>query len=486
VNLNSFRLKIALLSGLITGLLLIGSGMALWRVSYQFNLDRLDHEIRNVGQANLDRVLGGDHWVRLEEALKFVSGDQASSKYVLWVKNYDRAVYQSPDWPTNLPPGSFTVSVRYETLDFPKPGQPLPPPPRRGEEISPQNPALPRRAAQFYTREAGGKIWRIGVMGNPYVTFILGADIGEFNTRMTELRNTFLAALPVVLLLAAGGAWLVARRALNPVTSLTHIAERVTAHGLDQRIPAMTRDQEFNRLVTVFNEMLNRLEESFQQATRFSADASHELKTPLARLQIELEQALENAPAGSPQQEVYSSLLDEISRLKAIVQKLLLLSLADAGRLQLQLQPVDLSAMLANVVEDCQAQAPTLKIESKIPPGYQVSADPDLLEQALQNLASNAIKYNHAGGLVQFELVVEADQTVVRIANTGPPIPPVDQESIFERFYRADPARSGQVEGTGLGLSLAREIIRAHDGELILEASDKRLTRFVAIFPAVS
>lgn len=486
MNLNSFRLKIALLSGLITGLLLIGSGMALWRVSYQFNLDRLDHEIRNVGQANLDRVLGGDHWVRLEEALKFVSGDQASSKYVLWVKNYDRAVYQSPDWPTNLPPGSFTVSVRYETLDFPKPGQPLPPPPRRGEEISPQNPALPRRAAQFYTREAGGKIWRIGVMGNPYVTFILGADIGEFNTRMTELRNTFLAALPVVLLLAAGGAWLVARRALNPVTSLTHIAERVTAHGLDQRIPAMTRDQEFNRLVTVFNEMLNRLEESFQQATRFSADASHELKTPLARLQIELEQALENAPAGSPQQEVYSSLLDEISRLKAIVQKLLLLSLADAGRLQLQLQPVDLSAMLANVVEDCQAQAPTLKIESKIPPGYQVSADPDLLEQALQNLASNAIKYNHAGGLVQFELVVEADQTVVRIANTGPPIPPVDQESIFERFYRADPARSGQVEGTGLGLSLAREIIRAHDGELILEASDKRLTRFVAIFPAVS
>ena len=169
-------------------------------------------------------------------------------------------------------------------------------------------------------------------MGNPYVTFILGADIGDFNARMIKLRNTFLATLPVVLLLAAGGAWLVARRALNPVTSLTHIAENVTAQGLNQRIPAMTWDQEFNRLVTVFNEMLSRLEESFQQATRFSADASHELKTPLARLQIELEQALENAPSDSSQQEIYSSLLDEISRLKAIVQKLLLLSLADAGR----------------------------------------------------------------------------------------------------------------------------------------------------------
>ena len=276
-----------------------------------------------------------------------------------------------------------------------------------------------------------------------------------------------------------------ARRALNPVTSLTRIAESVTAQGLNRRIPAMTRDQEFNRLVTVFNEMLNRLEESFQQATRFSADASHELKTPLARLQVELEQALENAPSGSPQQEVYSSLLDEISRLKAIVQKLLLLSLVDAGRLQLQLEPVNLSAILANVIEDCQAQAPTLKIESQISPSIQVNADPDLLEQAMQNLANNAVKYNKDGGVVQFELQSEADHALIRVANTGLQIPPADRDRIFERFYRADPARSGRVEGTGLGLSLAREIIRAHGGDLSLEASDDGFTRFVLNLPAM-
>ena len=117
-------------------------------------------------------------------------------------------------------------------------------------------------------------------MGNPYVTLILAADMGEFNDRMAELRNTYLAALLVVLVLVAGGSWLVARRALRPVTALTQTAERITAHGLDQRIPAMTHEQEFNRLITVFNEMMARLEQSFQQATRFSADASHELKTP--------------------------------------------------------------------------------------------------------------------------------------------------------------------------------------------------------------
>jgi len=486
VSLNSFRLKIALLSGLMTGLLVVGSGAVLWRVSCQFNLDRLDREIRNLGQGNLDRVLGGDHWVRLEEALKFVSGDKPSARFVLWVKNYDRVVYQSPGWPTNLPPESFPVSDRYETPGGPRLVEPLPPPPRRGEEISPRNPALPRKAPQFYTRQAEGQTWRMGVMGNPYVTLILGADIGEFNARMNELRNTFLATLPVVLLLAAGGAWLVAWRALRPVTALTRTAEQITARGLDQRIPAMTRDQEFNRLITVFNEMMDRLEESFQQATRFSADASHELKTPLARLQVELEQALESAPSGAPQQAVYSSLLDEISRLKAIVQKLLLLSLADAGRLQLQLQPVNLSAIFANVVEDCRAQAPSLNIEQQIPPGIRVSADPDLLEQALQNLAGNAIKYNRADGLVRFALVREAEQVVVRIANTGPPIPPADWESIFERFYRADPSRSGRVEGTGLGLSLAREIIRAHSGDLSLEASDEQLTRFAVKLPAIA
>ena len=99
MTLHSFRLKIALLSGLITGVLLVGSGFALWRISYQFNLERLDREIVNVGQANLDRVQGGDHWERLEDALKFASGRRSSPAFVLWVKHEDRVIYQSPGWP---------------------------------------------------------------------------------------------------------------------------------------------------------------------------------------------------------------------------------------------------------------------------------------------------------------------------------------------------------------------------------------------------
>jgi two-component system heavy metal sensor histidine kinase CusS len=481
--LNSFRFKIALWSGLIAGVLLVGSILVLWQVSYQFNLDRLDREIRSLGQANLDRVQGPEHWVRLEDALKFVSANQ-SAAFIVWVKNYDQRVYQSPDWPADLAAESFPEPVRYEGPAVPRPGEVLPPPPRRGEEISPRNPALPRKAPQFYNREAGGKTWRVGVMGNPYVTLILGANMDDFDARMGELRNHFVAAVLVALLLVAGGAWLVARRALLPVTTLTRTADRVTARGLDQRIPPLAGDREFNRLITVFNEMLDRLEQSFQQATRFSADASHELKTPLARLQIELEQAQENSPSGSPQQETYSSLLDEISRLKAIVQKLLLLALADAGRLKLNCEPTLLTRMLENVIEDCRAQAPQLSVEQDLAADIRVNADPDLLEQALQNLAGNAIKYNREGGRIRFALALESGQVILRVTNTGPGILSADRERIFERFYRTDKSRSNRVDGVGLGLSLSREIIRAHNGELVLEESEAGLTCFAVKLPA--
>ncbi len=481
---NSFRLKIALLSGLLTGLLLIGSGALLWQLTYRNELARVDRELRNLCAPALERVQGGDHWVRFEDALRFIAGSNAAPAYILSVKHEDRVIHQSSNWPAEIAPDDFPPLTDYETPGAPRPGGPLPPPPRRGEEISPRNPALPRKAPQFFTAHGDGKTWRLGVMGNPYMTIALGTDMREVNAGMAQLRRAYLFLLPAALLLVGLGAWFLAARALRPVTALTQTAERVTAQGLGQRIPAMTRDQEFNQLITVFNAMLDRLEASFLQATRFSADASHELKTPLARLQAELEHALQAPPAELPPQQVYSSLLEEIHRLKSIVQKLLLLSLADAGRLELKLEPVNVSAMLANVVEDSEALADGLKIEVESAADIRVRADAELLEQALQNLASNAIKYNREGGSIRFALTRVGDQVLIRVANTGTPIPEADRARIFERFHRADPARSGRVEGVGLGLSLAREIIRAHHGELALESSVADLTTFRVTLPA--
>ncbi len=493
MNLQSFRLKLALLSGLITGLLLVGTGVMLWRISYQFSLHRLDREILNLGQANLDREHGPAHYQRFEEALAFIAGEAPARSFLIMVRDpEDQVIFASRHWPTNLSASSFArLTGRLVPRGGPPEIAPLPPLQRPGLQEPPpgepprrEAPPLPRKVPRFETRVVNGQPWRFGIMGNPFNTLILGMNIEQFNTDLHRLRRACLLGLPVVLLLAGLGAWLLAQRALRPVATLTRTAERVTARGLDQRIPPMARDQEFNRLITVFNEMMDRLEKSFQQATRFSADASHELKTPLARLQAELEQALESAPSSSSQQQVYSSLLDEIGRLKAIVQKLLLLSLADAGQLRLKYEPVNLTRMLGNVIEDCQAQAPTLTVEQNLVPDAQVNADPDLLEQALQNLASNAIKYNQSGGRIRFELAREADRVLVRVSNTGPGIPPADRDRIFERFYRADPSRSSRVDGVGLGLNLSREILRAHGGDLVLGPAGEPLTVFVSWLPA--
>lgn len=477
LNGNSFRLKLALLSALISGGLLIGVGIVFWQLVYRMDLDRIDREIRNLGTPHLERVVGGDHWIRFENALRFVAGTNSPPTFILWVKNEDRVVHRSSHWPDLIDPETFPPLLAYESGEIPKPGE-LPPPPRRSEPISPSNPALPRKAPQFYTREADGRTWRIGVMGTPYSTLILGADLKEFTSGMRQLRNAYLAALPAVLLLVAAGAWFIASRALRPVKVLTTTVEGITAQGLDQRLTAEAHEAEFARLITVFNQMMDRLEKSFHQANRFSADASHELKTPLTILQGEFEAALQNAPDGSEQQRVYSVALEEIQRLKSIVQKLLLLSLADSGELKLDKESTDLGALLQDVTEDLPLLAGELKIETTAEAGMMISADRSLLRQALLNLLNNAIKYNQPDGRLSVALTRENGVAVLRIGNTGEGIPAANQPRIFERFYRADQSHSRRIDGVGLGLSLSREIIRAHQGELVLESSANGWTVF--------
>jgi two-component system heavy metal sensor histidine kinase CusS len=486
VNTNSFRLRIALLSALISGGLLVGAGVVFWQLTYRMDLARVDRELRNLGSPQLERINGGDHWVRFEGGLSFVARQDRQPTFILWVKHEDRVLHKSTHWPASLPPESLPELKAYEPPFVLAAGQPPPPPPRRGESISPGNPALPRKEPQFFTHIADGRSWRIGVMGNPYMTLVIGADLNEFMTGMTELRNAYLAALPVVLLLVAAGAWLVATRALRPVTTLTQTVEGITARGLDQRITTRAHEAEFARLITVFNQMLDRLEKSFHQATRFSADASHELKTPLTIMQGELEAALQAAPTGSDQQRTYGELLNEVQRLKSITQKLLLLSRADAGQLTLDLQDLNLSAMLEDVLEDTTIMAGDLKLEHNLQAGVHVRADADLLQQVLHNLATNAIKYNQPGGRIIFTLTSDANHVTLQVSNTGPGIPEADREKVFERFYRGDASRNRQTEGLGLGLSLAREIVRAHQGTLVLEQQTNGLTSFKLELPAVA
>lgn len=236
-------------------------------------------------------------------------------------------------------------------------------------------------------------------------------------------------------------------------------------------------------LIQVFNQMLSRLERSFTQASRFSADAAHELKTPLTILQGELERTLQQVDAGSVVQQRLSNLLDEVRRLSGIIRKLLLLSLADAGQMSLYLVCVDISQLLIEMVEDVELLAPHLSVQTDIIDQLRVQGDRDLLIQVLQNLFSNAIKYNLANGWIQIQARQTQTTALVTITNASRDIPLDDRQRIFDRFHRSDPSRTRKVEGIGLGLSLAREIARSHRGDLTLDETPSGQTAFTLTLP---
>jgi two-component system heavy metal sensor histidine kinase CusS len=230
----------------------------------------------------------------------------------------------------------------------------------------------------------------------------------------------------------------------------------------------------------VLNRMMDRLEASFRQATRFSADASHELKTPLAIMQGELENALQATAPGSADQQLFCNLLEETQRLTTITRSLLLLAQADAGQLKLALEPVNLSAELESMIEDARVLAGDLRLtfETHLPPDVRLPADRALLHTVIFNLLSNAIKYNEPDGRIELRLESSPGKIIFTIGNTGPGIPAADQASVFERFHRARRPNTPRVDGIGLGLSLAREIVRAHGGELSLKESRSGWTAF--------
>ena len=200
-------------------------------------------------------------------------------------------------------------------------------------------------------------------------------------------------------------------------------------------------------------------------------------------MQGELERTLQQAEPGSEVQQGLSNLLDEVRRLSGIVRKLLLLSLADAGQMNLHRVEVDLSGLLIEMLEDMELLAPHLETQTEIAEGLCVQGDRDLLIQVLQNLISNAIKYNLPKGWIRIEAHRQGATVSITISNCSKEIPVSDRNRIFDRFHRGDPARTRQVEGIGLGLSLAREIARAHAGDLTLVPTLSGQTAFTLALP---
>jgi len=466
--MRSFRTRLALASAVLAGSALIGFGMTSWWLIYQAKVSRLDEAIKS----QLMRVSRSSK--RIGSLTRRFGINEDTPIAILVGDRQNNILYKSDNWSSEIKIDSLWLSSG--TRPFSEIGRP------RNDSFPP--PKLP--SPQFMTYSTSTETWRVGAASFPANQIAISVSLQTIEGEMVAIRNIFLISILVVLFLIAGGAWWLSGNALRPIGQLTEAIKQVTVKGLDRRVPIDTTDVEFVELIAVFNQMLESLERSFKQASRFSGDAAHELKTPLAILQGELERNLQQAEPESQMQQSLSSLLDEVRRLSGIVRKLLLLSLADAGRMNLHRVEVNLSEILAQVEEDIELLAPQLKVQTDITAQLHVLGDRVLLTQVVQNLVTNAIKYNLVDGWIRINATQQKANVLITITNSSKNILQGDRERIFERFYRGDPARTrSEVEGTGLGLSLSREIARTHGGDLILNLTPPNQTAFTLTLPTL-
>ena len=326
------------------------------------------------------------------------------------------------------------------------------------------------------------------VLEGGQVTSLVQVGISMENLYHTRRRFVLImtALFPLGLLLAGGGGWLLARRALLPVDHMTRAANRISGEHLEERLLVTGAGDELDRLARTLNEMLERLDDSFRQVRQFSADASHELQTPLTILKGEIEVALRAPRTPEEYQGVMVSSLEEIERISHLVEGLLLLARADSGVLKLDLQAVDLHRLLAEVKAQMQRRADdhgvSLRLGALTP--VTICGDKEQLPRLLINLIDNAIKYTPAGGQVTLALHRNGSQAMIDVADNGIGLTPDEQERIFTRFYRAAPARSQGGGGAGLGLCISQSIAQAHGGTIQVHSRPGRGSTFTAVLPA--
>jgi signal transduction histidine kinase len=331
---------------------------------------------------------------------------------------------------------------------------------------------------ELHTREINGRSMRVGAFRENGLTLRVGADLHEIHQIGRDIIFGMAGAIPTVLLVVTlGGRW-IARRALAPIEMISQAAARITAKRLDQRLPLPATNDELAELIKVLNATFERLQRSFEQSVRFSADASHRLKTPLSVLRAGIEEILTDAETPPKTQLRASALLDRIRRLTSVSEDLLLLARADAGRLELHFAPLDLSELLDGLLDDARALAERnmLTIEADVPKTLPLIGDRAAIASVLQNLLGNAINFNEPRGCICISARMTGGGVEVCVKNNGEPIAAGRAPLIFERFYRA--RGDERTEGNGLGLSIARELAIGHGGEVVLVRSDEEWTEF--------
>ncbi|MCC7170467.1 MAG: heavy metal sensor histidine kinase [Planctomycetes bacterium] len=324
-------------------------------------------------------------------------------------------------------------------------------------------------------------------VGDVGVRFAVGIDERPVRESLASFRAILWIVGPLALMVAfVGGYWL-AGRLLAPVRVLAEAAERITVDRLRERLPVRGESDEFDRVAMAFNAVLVRLEAAFERQRRFTADASHELRTPLTAMRTVAEVELRERRAGEPvaTREALCSMLEEIDRLTTLIDRLLMLTRADANVAPARLEPADLTRVARDVAATLEPIADERGIELTCAGDRAVVAlaDPDGTRRSVLNLVDNALRHTPRGGRVTIRCATRGSQATIEVADTGVGIAAEHHERVFERFFRADPSRTSATDGrgAGLGLAIAKAGVEACGGRIELASELGRGATFTIV-----
>jgi two-component system, OmpR family, sensor kinase len=287
----------------------------------------------------------------------------------------------------------------------------------------------------------------------------------------------------VVLLGLIGGSYMV-RRALKPIGDISDAAQKVATGDLSQRIAGSASGSELGLLVNVLNSTFARLDAAFTQQAHFSADAAHELRTPVSVVLAEAQYGLDTACTNDEHRESFDAIHRAANRMRRLIESLLQLARLDSGQETSERGPCDLAALAADCLESVRSMASGRNIEIHADLSHVTcTCHADRISQVITNLLTNAVYYNHDGGQIHVGTLRDADMAALIVQNTGPEIDGADLPHIFERFYRADKARTSSSGRTGLGLAIAKAIVQSHGGSIDVASSAESGTRFTVRLP---
>ncbi len=471
MKLNSYALKVAFWSCLVSGLVLVifSTGMT-YQAKYDF-AEIVDRNIENLAAALVE---GAKEDSYSEDPFKGPLSF-AKNSYAREIDDEGRSVVLlailKPDETFSYKDESYWKS-EYKTIFEKRSGLFV------GRFLSKED----QEQAQNLTEEIEDR-WEIRVYRRDGYSIYLAVNQDENKDEYLEVLHVSYYVLPSAFIIIALGGWWIGVYAVKPMKEISNSVASIKSDDLGKRVPHAERKDELGELAQLVNGMLDRIERGYNQAKRFTADASHELRTPLAILQGEIEARMRDNKGSD---EADGRMLEEIRRLKTLTNSLLFLSKADAGGLKIEGEHFNFSSLCKRVfkdIEDVSADSDLSFDDSSIEQDITLPGDSSFIHQSVMNLLRNAVKFNRIKGKVSCSLKTKGQFAHLRVGNTGPAIPKESRKRIFERFFRIDKGRNRNQGGFGLGLNIVREIARAHGGDVALLRSENDWTEFEMRLP---